>query len=91
MREVAGDALRRQLASYARLRHRDDLASLTAHPAAKREQRASTTTAAQALGSGELAASRVIGPTFNLCRNRRPVTIRPTMTFTQAIEAFIAT
>ena len=29
-----------QLAGYARLRHRDDLASLIAHPATEREQRA---------------------------------------------------
>jgi len=32
--------IRRQLASYARLRHRDDLAPLIAHPSAEREQRA---------------------------------------------------
>jgi len=33
-------AIRRQLASYAWLRHRDDLAPLIAHPSAEREQRA---------------------------------------------------
>lgn len=38
-RAMLGD-IRRQLASYARARHRDDLASLIAHPAAEREQRA---------------------------------------------------
>jgi hypothetical protein len=38
-RVVLGD-IRRQLASYARARHRDDLASLMEHPAAEREQRA---------------------------------------------------
>jgi len=51
----------------------------------------STTTAARKQGSGESASSRVIEPTFNLRGNRRSFTIRPTMKFTQAIEAFIAT
>jgi hypothetical protein len=51
----------------------------------------STTAAARKQGSGEPMASRVIGPTFNLRGNRPSLTIRPTMKFTQAIEAFIAT
>lgn len=46
---------------------------------------------AQIMSSGELVTSRVIGPTFNLRGNRRSFTIRPTMKFIQAIEAFIAT
>ena len=33
-------SIRRQLADYARLRHRDDLASLITHPTAEREERA---------------------------------------------------